>query len=275
MIKDITLGQYFPGNTLVHRLDPRTKLILSILFIVCLFSCKGTIPYLILTTFLATVICITKINFKLIFKSLKPILILILFTAILNIFYTNEGRVLLSYKFITITSGGVYTAFFMAFRIVLLVAGTFVMLSYTTSPIMLTDGLEELLKPLKKIKFPVHELSMMMSIALRFIPTLIEETDKIMSAQKSRGANFETGGLISRAKALVPILIPLFINAFRRAEDLALAMECRCYNGGEGRTTLRKLKFSSLDYAAISISVLIFALSMVLSHTLKAGVLIW
>lgn len=274
MIKDVALGQYFPGNSLVHRLDPRTKLILTILFIVTLFLCRGIFPYLIMAFYLISVILITKISPRLIFKSMKPILILLIFTAVLNVFYTTEGRVLLSYKFITITSGGVFTAFFMAFRIILLVVGTFVLISYTTSPIMLTDGLEDLLNPLKKIKFPVHELSMMMSIALRFIPTLIDETDKIMSAQKSRGADFETGSIIRRARALIPILIPLFINAFRRAEDLALAMECRCYHGGEGRTSLHKLKFSAIDYAALGISILVFALSVVLSHTLKAGVFI-
>ncbi len=274
MIKDVALGQYFPGNSLVHRLDPRTKLIITVLFIITLFLCRGIFPYLIMSLFLLAVVFMTKIDFRLIFKSLRPILILLVFTAILNVFYTTEGKVLLSFKFITITSGGLFTALFMVFRIVLLVVGTFVMLSYTTSPIMLTDGLEELLTPLKRVKFPVHELSMMMSIALRFIPTLIDETDKIMSAQKSRGASFETGGIISRARALIPVLIPLFINAFRRAEDLALAMECRCYHGGEGRTSLRELKFASLDYAALIVSVFIFALSVFLSHTLKAGVLI-
>ncbi len=274
MIKDISLGQYFPGTSLVHKLDPRTKLILTILFIVSLFMCNGVIPYAIMALFLISVIFITKISFRLILKSLKPIFILLIFTSILNIFYSTEGRVLLSLGEVVITTGGVYTALFMTVRIILLVVGTFVMLSYTTSPIMLTDGLETLLSPLKKIKFPVHELSMMMSIALRFIPTLIEETDKIMSAQKSRGAAFETGGIIKRAKALIPVLIPLFINAFRRADDLALAMECRCYRGGEGRTSLHKLSLSKADYATFFVCIIIFALSIFLSHTLKAGVLI-
>jgi len=274
MIKDIALGQYFPGTSLVHRLDPRIKLILTILFIVALFLCKGPIPYAIMTLFLFAVIIITRINIKLILKSLKPIFILLIFTAVLNVFYTTEGKVLLKLGSVVITSGGLYTALFMIVRIILLVAGTFVMLSYTTSPIMLTDGLESLLAPLKKIKFPVHELSMMMSIALRFIPTLIDETDKIMSAQKSRGASFDTGGIIKRAKALIPVLIPLFINAFRRADDLALAMECRCYHGGDGRTSLRELKLSKIDFAFLAVSLIIFALSVFLSHTLKAGVLI-
>ncbi len=274
MLKDISLGQYFPGNSLVHRLDPRVKLLLTIAFIVSLFLISGIIPYAIMTLFLITVIIITRINIKLILKSLKPIFILLLFTAILNVFYTSEGQVLWQFKSVVITTGGIYTAIFMMVRIILLVAGTFVILSYTTSPIMLTDGLESLLSPLKKIKFPVHELSMMMSIALRFIPTLIDETDKIMSAQKSRGAGFETGGIIKRAKALIPVLIPLFVNAFRRADDLALAMECRCYRGGEGRTSLRQLKLSARDYLTTIVCVLIFALSIFLSHTLEAGVLI-
>ena len=274
MIKDISLGQYFPGTSLVHKLDPRTKLILTILFIVSLFMCSGIIPYAIMTAFLISVIFITRISFRLILKSLKPIFILLLFTSLLNIFYSTDGDPLLSFGKVVITTGGIYTAVFMTIRIILLVVGTFVMLSYTTSPIMLTDGLETLLSPLKKIKFPVHELSMMMSIALRFIPTLIEETDKIMSAQKSRGAAFETGGIIKRAKALIPVLIPLFINAFRRADDLALAMECRCYRGGEGRTSLHKLTLSKADYATFFVCIIIFALSIFLSHTLKAGVLI-
>lgn len=274
MIKDISLGQYFPGNSLVHKLDPRVKLLLTIAFIVSLFLCRGVVPYAIMAIFLISVIIITRINIKLILKSLKPIFILLLFTSLLNIFYTSEGRVLLSFGPVIITSGGVYTAIFMVVRIILLVAGTFVMLSYTTSPIMLTDGLESLLSPLKKIKFPVHELSMMMSIALRFIPTLIDETDKIMSAQRSRGAAFDTGGIIKRAKALIPVLIPLFINAFRRADDLALAMECRCYRGGEGRTSLRQLSLSKRDYLTSLVCVLVFALSIFLSHTLEAGVLI-
>ncbi len=274
MIKDVALGQYFPGNSLVHKLDPRVKLLLTILYIVTLFLCNGVFPYLVMAAFLITVIVITRINLGLIFKSLKPILILLAFTAILNVFYTTEGKVLINFGSVVVTMGGIYTAVFMAVRIMLLVAGTFVMLSYTTSPIMLTDGLESLMAPLKKVRFPVHELSMMMSIALRFIPTLIEETDKIMSAQKSRGASFETGGIIKRARALIPVLIPLFINAFRRAEDLALAMECRCYHGGEGRTSLHKLKLSARDYVTTAVTLLIFAFAVFLSHTLKAGVLI-
>lgn len=267
MIKDVALGQYFPGNSLIHRLDPRVKLVLTITFIIALFMCRGFIPYAIMTAFLFAVILITKINMRLIFKSLRPIIILLAFTAILNVFYTNSGTEILKIGSITITTGGIYTALFMVIRIVLLVAGTFVMLTYTTSPIMLTDGLESLLSPLKKIKFPVHELSMMMSIALRFIPTLIEETDKIMSAQKSRGASFDTGNIVQRAKALIPVLVPLFINAFKRAEDLALAMECRCYRGGEGRVRMRVLKLSSTDFCACTVSAVVFFAAITLSYT--------
>lgn len=274
MIKDVTLGQYFPGTSLVHRLDPRVKLVLTIVYIAVLFMCRGFVPYAVMALFLLTVILITRINLRLILKSMKPILILLVFTAVLNVFYSNAGVTLLSIGSVTITSGGVYTALFMIIRIVLLVVGTFVMLTYTTSPIMLTDGLESLLSPLKKVKFPVHELSMMMSIALRFIPTLIEETEKIMSAQKSRGADFETGSLVNRAKALIPVLVPLFINAFRRAEDLALAMECRCYKGGEGRVRLHVLKISGTDIFAIVFSVAVFSACIVLSRVLSFGVVI-
>ncbi len=274
MIKDVALGQYFPGTSIIHRLDPRIKLILTILFIISLFMCDGIIPYAIMSTFLFIVILITKINIGLIFKSLRPILILLAFTAALNLFYTHKGNVLFSFGFIVITSGGIYTALYMILRITLLVVGTFIMLTYTTSPIMLTDGLESLLSPLKLIKFPVHELSMMMSIALRFIPTLIEETDKIMSAQKSRGASFDSGNIIQRAKALIPILIPLFINAFKRAEDLALAMECRCYRGGEGRVRMKVFKVTFLDITAIIISLLVFSSAIVCTYFFDIGVVI-
>lgn len=274
MIKDVSLGQYFPGKSLIHRLDPRAKLVLTIAYIVVLFMCRGVVPYAIMTAFLFTVILITRINMRLIFKSLRPILILLAFTAILNVFYTRTGTEVFRIGSVAVTTGGIYTALFMIVRIVLLVAGTFVMLTYTTSPIMLTDGLESLLSPLKKIRFPVHELSMMMSIALRFIPTLIEETDKIMSAQKSRGASFETGNIVQRAKALIPVLVPLFINAFKRAEDLALAMECRCYHGGEGRVRMRVLKLSSVDIYSCVISAIVFAAVIVLSNVLTFGVVI-
>ena len=249
MLKDMTLGQYFPGKTVVHRLDPRTKLILVIVYIVALFSAKWFVTYGVMLLTLCGIIAASKINPKVILRSLKPLLFIIVLTGILNLFYT-QGEPLVKIWVLTITKEGVYNAVFMVLRISMLIAGTF-MLTYTTSPIALTDGLELLMNPLKKIKVPVHELSMMMCIALRFIPTLIEETDKIMSAQKARGADFETGSLLQRAKALIPILVPLFISSFRRADELAVAMECRCYHGGDGRTRMKQLRYSTMDYVAL------------------------
>ena len=248
-LKDITLGQYFPGNTVIHRLDPRTKLLFTVLYIVALFSAKGIAAYAVLFAVLCACIAISKIQTKTILRGMKPILFIIVLTAVLNIFYT-PGTPIWQWKLLKITVEGLWADFFMVLRISFLITCTF-MLTYTTSPIMLTDGLERLLGPLKKLHVPVHELSMIMSIALRFIPTLIEETDKIMSAQKARGADFDTGNLFQKAKALVPLLVPLFISAFRRAEELATAMECRCYHGGEGRTRLRQLRFRGADAAAL------------------------
>lgn len=245
MLKDITLGQYFPGNTPVHRLDPRTKLLMVIVYIVALFLAKWWVSYGLMLAFLITVVAISRIRPKALFKGLKPLLIIMIFTALLNLFYT-DGEVLAQFWIFRITREGIVQATFLVLRIMMLVAGTF-LLTYTTSPIALTDGLESLLSPLKKLHFPVHELAMMMSIALRFIPTLIEETDKIISAQKARGADFETGNIFRRAKALIPILVPLFVSAFRRADELATAMECRCYHGGEGRTALHVLRFRPAD----------------------------
>ena len=250
MIRDITLGQFFPGQSPVHRMDPRMKVLLTIVYIILLFSVGNWLGFFVVILFLAVSIGISKIPFKLMIKGVKPIIPLIVFTSILNMFFV-AGDPIFKIGFFKITVEGVVLAAKMAFRIVALIVGTS-LLTYTTSPIALTDAIESLLKPLKKVKFPVHEMAMMMSIALRFIPTLIEETDKIMSAQKARGADLESGSLMQRAKALVPILIPLFISAFRRAEELALAMECRCYQGGEGRTRMRQLKYGRLDlYAAI------------------------
>ena len=245
-LKDITLGQYFPGNSPLHRMDPRTKIMGICLYIVALFLAKSFVSYGFLFAVLALLVRISRIPVKSIVRGLKPVLFILVFTAVLNLFYTPGEHVLFKVWVLTITLEGVYTAFFMVVRIMMLIAGTF-LLTYTTSPILLTDGIESLLSPLKRLRVPVHELAMMMSIALRFIPTLIEETDKIMSAQRARGANFETGNLIQRAKALIPLLVPLFISAFRRADELAVAMECRCYHGGEGRTRLRQLKFRRLD----------------------------
>lgn len=249
-LKDITLGQYFPGNSVVHRLDPRTKLIAVFLYIVSLFLCKFFVTYGIMFVALCLCIKLSKVPLKSILGGLKPVLLIVTITAALNLFYTPGEHVLAKIWLFTITMEGIFAAIFMVFRIMMLIAGTF-LLTYTTSPILLTDGLEALLNPLKKIKVPVHELAMMMSIALRFIPTLIEETDKIMSAQRARGADFETGSLIQRAKALIPLLVPLFISSFRRADELAVAMECRCYRGGEGRTRLRQLKYRNIDRVAL------------------------
>ena len=246
MLKDITLGQFFPGKSPIHRMDPRTKLVVLLIYIVMLFVASNWISYGVMALFLVLTVKISTIPFKAIVRGLKPIVMILVFTGVLNLFFTHEGTVLISFWIITITSEGVIRALFMMSRILMLITGTF-LLTYTTSPISLTDGLESLMKPLKKLRVPVHELSMMMCIALRFIPTLIEETDKIMSAQKARGADFETGNLMQRAKALVPILVPLFISAFRRADELATAMECRCYQGDVGRTKMKLLRFSRLD----------------------------
>ncbi len=249
MLKDITLGQYFPGDTVVHRLDPRTKLILVIVFIVALFLAVDWISYAFMFCVTALAIKASTIKLKSILKGLKPLIFIIILTGILNLFYTKEGTVLFDWWIFTVTTGGIKRAFFMVLRIMLLICGT-LLLTYTTSPIALTDGLELLLNPLKKIKVPVHEMSMMMSMALRFIPTLIEETDKIMSAQKARGADFSTGRLTERAKALLPLLVPLFVSSFRRADELAVAMESRCYHGGEGRTRMKTLKYARRDALA-------------------------
>ena len=251
VLKDITLGQYFPGNTLVHRLDPRTKLMCVALYIVALFCAKSYVGYGVVALALAVSIYVSGVKLKALTKGLKPVYIIVVFTALMNLFF-NEGTPIADVWLLrSITWEGLERAFFMVLRIVMLIMGTF-LVTYTTSPISLTDGLESLLAPLKKLRLPVHELAMMMSIALRFIPTLIEETDKIMSAQKARGADFESGNLLQRAKALVPILVPLFISAFRRADELATAMECRCYNGGEGRSKLHVLRYAARDWAVMA-----------------------
>lgn len=251
MLKDITLGQYFPGTSVIHRLDPRTKLLGVILYIVALFLAKSWISYGVVLCFLIFAISVSKIPPKSIVSGMKPLVIILVFTGVLNLFYSDGGVVLVKLWKLTITTEGLKRAILMTSRILMLISGTF-LLTYTTSPISLTDGLESLLGPLKKLHVPVHELSMMMCIALRFIPTLIEETDKIMSAQKARGADFETGNIFRRAKALVPILVPLFISAFRRADELATAMECRCYHGGEGRTALRVLRYKAADWLVLA-----------------------
>ena len=253
MLKDITLGQYFPGNTIAHRLDPRAKLLMVVAYIAALFLAEWFVSYGVMVLVLAGCVAVSKVPLKSLVRGLKPVLFIIAFTAILNLFYT-PGREIWHWWILKITVEGIAAAFFMMLRISMLIMGTF-LLTYTTSPIVLTDGLESLLNPLKKIHVPVHELSMMMSIALRFIPTLIEETDKIMSAQKARGADFESGNILQRAKAMIPLLVPLFISAFRRADELAVAMECRCYHGGEGRTKLKVLRYEGRDYVALALAV--------------------
>ena len=258
MISDITLGQFFPGFSPIHKLDPRTKLITAFLYIVTVFFANNPTGFLFLLLFTLSLVKISSISFRVVFKGLKPIIFVLIFTALLNMFLTTgSGEPLIEFYFIKIYTEGIIKALFMALRVMLLIMGTSILLTYTTSPIALTDGLESLLSPLKKIKVPVHSFAMMMSIALRFIPTLVEETEKIMNAQKSRGADFSTGGLIKRAKALIPILVPLFVSSFKRADELATAMECRCYRGDKNRTKLVKLSFSGADYAFIAAFIVI------------------
>ena len=265
MLKDITLGQYFPGGTIVHRLDPRTKLVLTIVYITALFMATDVPAFVLMIAVLVACLYLSRIKPKTALRGVKPIIIILLFTMILNIFFTRGETVLFQISSIVITREGLFRAVFMTARLIMLIVGTF-LLTYTTSPIALTDGLEKILNPLKKIKLPIHELAMMMSIALRFIPTLIEETDKIMSAQKARGADFETGGLIKRAKAILPIIVPLFVSAFRRADELAIAMESRCYHGGEGRTRMKTLKTAPRDYIALLCGAVVIAAVVLLGR---------
>lgn len=248
MIRDITLGQYFPGESWIHRLDPRTKIIGTLAYIVALFIVGDFWGFLIAVAALFGVIGISRVPLKFILKGLKPIFIIILFTFVLNLFMI-PGKVIWSFWILTITEEGLYTAFFMAARLILLILGSS-LLTLTTRPISLTDGIEALLSPLRKVGVPAHELAMMMTIALRFIPTLLEETDKIMKAQQARGADFESGNILRRAKSLIPILVPLFISAFRIAQELAMAMEARCYRGGQHRTRMNAMKLKKRDFAA-------------------------
>lgn len=249
MIRDITIGQYYPAQSRIHRLDPRVKIVCTLLFLVSLFIQNSLLGYVIATIYLGTVIRLSKVPLKYIVKGLKPIVILLLFTVVMNLFLTRNGDTLVHFWIFTITEGGLRTSVFMAIRLMYLVAGSSIM-TFTTSPNGLTDGMEKPLHPLNKLNVPVHEVAMMMSIALRFIPILLEETDKIMKAQEARGADFESGNIIQRAKAMVPILVPLFVSAFRRANDLAMAMESRCYHGGEGRTKMKPLRYKSRDRIA-------------------------
>ena len=263
MLDNITLGQFLPGNSFLHRLDPRAKILLTVLMITAVFTANTWIGYLGLFLFAGGAAWLTKLNFKYILKGVKPIFYIILLTFFINLFFNGGETVLVEWKFVRITQEGLRNATFMAMRLLLLVFST-QLLTLTTSPIALTDGLERLLKPLAKIGFPAHELAMMMSIALRFIPTLMEETDKIMKAQMARGADFESGNLINRAKAMLPLLVPLFVSAFRRADELAMAMEARCYRGGGGRTRMKVLKLTKADgiaaaaVAALTVFTIIF-----------------
>ena len=256
MMKDITIGQYFPGNSLLHRMDPRMKLTLTLFFIVLVFLPQNWFGLLAVALFLALVIGLSRLPMRLLWRSTKPILFLVIFTAALNVLYVAEGTTLLQWGFIRVTTGGLQSAGFIAARIFCLIMGSS-LLTYTTTPTALTDAIERLLVPLKVIKVNPHELAMMMTIALRFIPTLMEETDKIMAAQKARGADMESGGLVQRVKALVPVLIPLFVSSFRRAYDLATAMECRCYQGGTGRTRMKQLKTAPRDWLALAVYLLV------------------
>jgi len=248
VLKDITLGQYFPGDIVVHHLDPRTKVLMVMIYLVALFTANSVITLGLVALFLAMVITVSQVKLRLLVRGLRPLVIILVFTGVLNIFLT-PGEPILSFWRLSISAEGVYRAVLLVFRIVMMVMSTCI-LTYTTTPIALTDGLESLMGPLKRIRVPVHELTLIMSMALRFIPTLIEETDKIMSAQKARGADFETGNIFKRAKAFIPLLVPLFMSAFRRADELAIAMESRCYHGGEGRTRMRALRYERRDALA-------------------------
>lgn len=271
MISDITLGQFFPGNSILHRLDPRTKILLSTVFIVAVFVASTPLAFLLVTLLTAFLTVISGIRASVILKGIKPILFILIFTSIINILMTRgAGEPLVSFWIINIYKEGLIRAFFMTLRVILLIVGTSLLLTYTTSPISLTDGLESLLSPLQKLHIPVHIFSMMMTIALRFIPTLVEETEKIMNAQKSRGADFSSGNLIHRAKSLIPLLIPLFASAFKRAEELAVAMECRCYRVDKKRTKMTKRKLVFADWLSL-LFVAAFLTVVILSGTVIPG----
>ena len=258
MIRDITIGQYYPAKSVLHRLDPRVKLTCTLLYLISLFLFKSIPGYIVATIFLVAVIRLSKVPFKYIMRGMNPVIMILMVTVIFNLFLTKEGDVLVKVWIFSVTEGGLRTAVFMAIRLVYLIAGSSLM-TFTTTPNELTDGIESLLHPLNKIHVPVHEIAMMMSIALRFIPILLEETDKIMKAQIARGADLESGNMIQKAKSMIPILVPLFVSAFRRANDLAMAMESRCYRGGEGRTKMKPLHYASRDYIAYGIVIVYVA----------------
>ncbi len=262
-MKSIALGQYYPSNSVLHKLDPRIKIILALIYIVCSFLCKNILSFALLAISAVILVFVGKIPLKTVFRGLKMILIVLILTSAINVFMTRGDNLLFEWKFIHIYLEGIYAALFMVVRICALIIGTSMFMTYTTTPIELTDALEDLLSPLKKIHVPVHEFAMMMTIALRFIPTLVEETDKIMTAQKARGVDFSSGSLVSRAKALIPILIPLFVSSFNRASDLATAMECRCYHGGEGRTRMKVRHIRAVDFIPLILMFMLGALMVV------------
>lgn len=276
-MKGIAFGQYYPASSVMHRLDPRMKIVIGILYIVASFLCKNLVTFVLLLLSSLLLIVISRIPVKIVLRSIKAIIFIMVFTAVLNIFWTTgeSDELLFSWKFIHIYVSGIYNAAFIAIRIVSMIIGTGIFLTYTTTPIQLTDGLEQLLSPLKVLHIPVHEFAMMMTIALRFIPTIIEETEKIMAAQKARGADFTTGSLAKRAKALIPILIPLFISAFRRAGELATAMTCRCYRGGKGRTRLNVLRFSFRDFVALFLMIAFGAGIILLNRCIMIDAVWW
>ena len=267
MLRDITIGQYYDVESMVHKLDPRTKIIATVVYIVSLFCVKNILGFVLAGVGLLLAVKLARIPLRFILRGLKTVMILLLFTVVLNVFLV-DGTPILKWYFISISREGIYTAVFMAARLILLIIGCS-MMTLTTTPIQLTDGIERLLRPLKKIKVPVHDIAMMMSIALRFIPILMEETDKIMKAQTARGADFESGGLVQKAKSLIPVLVPLFISAFRRADELATAMEARCYHGDEGRTRMKELKYRARDHVA-KLCLLVFLVGLILSRYLPS-----
>ena len=274
MIRDITIGQYYPAKSMIHRLDPRVKLVCTLLYLVSLFMFRSLSGYLIATLFLAAVIRISRVPFSFIVRGLKPIVMLLMITVLFNLFLTMNGEILFHAWIFTVTEGGLVTAVYMAVRLIYLIIGSSLM-TFTTTPNELTDGIEALLHPLNKIHVPVHEVAMMMSIALRFIPILLEETDKIMKAQIARGADFESGNIIQRAKSMIPLLVPLFVSAFRRANDLAMAMEARCYRGGEGRTKMKPLRYKYRDYAAYIVMIAYVVLVVAVGRMLPLHVWIF
>ncbi|MBQ2827145.1 MAG: energy-coupling factor transporter transmembrane protein EcfT [Clostridia bacterium] len=265
MMKDIALGQYYPGNSVLHKADPRAKLIVAILYITAIFLAKSIFSYGAIVLSAIILVAVSGVSVSVVLKGIKPLIYIIIITGIMNILLTSGETPLFEWWIIKIYPEGLRAAGLMVIRIIILIMGSSLLLTYTTTPIELTDGIEQLLAPLKKIKLPVHDFAMMMTIALRFIPTLLEETDKIMNAQKARGSDFSSGNLIDRAKALVPVLVPLFVSAFRRADELAVAMECRCYRGGDGRTRMTRLRFAPRDYILL-ILILLFCAGIVMMN---------